>query len=136
VPDAEVNKYSFLERLCHYMDGITISDANRKCVEWTILFEVGTLVRNMDTMRTADMKARIFSKYVNIDRDIWCAEKCCIGSRLVSRICVVEICCVGGRVKQQLPWKSETATSDRSGTNFREFVGCRTCQVDPIRSIT
>jgi hypothetical protein len=103
VPDAEVNKYSFLERLCHYMDGITISDANRKCVEWTILFEVGTLVRNMDTMRTADMKARIFSKYVNIDRDIWCAEKCCIGSRLVSRICVVEICCVGGRVKQQLP---------------------------------
>ena len=57
------------------------------------------------------MEARIFGKYVNIVRDIWtntssatlCAEKCCIGSRLVSRICVVEICCVGGRVKQQLP---------------------------------
>ena len=48
VPDAEVNMYSFLERLCHYMDGITISDANRKCVEWTILFEVGTLVRKYE----------------------------------------------------------------------------------------
>ncbi len=52
------------------MDGNKISDANRKCVEWTILFEVGTLVRNIDTMRTADMEASIFSKYVNIVRDI------------------------------------------------------------------
>ena len=82
------------------------------------------------------MEARIFGKYVNIVRDIWtntssatlCAEKCCIGSRLVSRICVVEICCVGGRVKQP--------TSDCSGTNFRESVVCLTCQVDPIRSST
>ena len=52
------------------MDGNNISDANRKCVEWAILFEVGTLVRNMDTMRTADMEASIFGKYVNIVRDI------------------------------------------------------------------
>jgi hypothetical protein len=52
------------------MDGNKISDANRKCVEWTILFEVGTLVRNMDTMRTADMEASIFGKYVNIVHDI------------------------------------------------------------------
>jgi hypothetical protein len=70
VPDAEINKYSFLERLRHYMDGNKISDANRKCVEWAILFEVGTLVRNMDTMRTADMEASIFGKYVNIVHDI------------------------------------------------------------------
>ena len=70
VPDAEVNKYSFIEHLRHYMDGNKISDANRKCVEWTILFEVGTLVRNMDTMRIADMEASIFSKYVNIVHDI------------------------------------------------------------------
>ena len=70
VPDAEINKYSFLERLRHYMDGNKISDANRKCVEWAILFEVGTLVRNMDTMRTADMEASIFGKYVNIVNDI------------------------------------------------------------------
>ena len=52
------------------MDGNKISDADRKCVEWTILFEVGTLVRNMDTMRIADMEASIFSKYVNIVHDI------------------------------------------------------------------
>jgi len=70
VPNAEVNKYSFVEHLHHYMDGNKISDANRKCVEWTILFEVGTLVRNMDTMRIADMEASIFSKYVNIVHDI------------------------------------------------------------------
>jgi hypothetical protein len=70
VPDAEVKKYSFLERLRHYMDGKKISDANRKCVEWTILFKVGTLVRNMGTMRTADMEASIFRKYVNIVCDI------------------------------------------------------------------
>jgi len=62
VPDAEVNKYLFVERLRHYMAGNKISDANRKCVEWTILFEVGTLVHNMDTMRIADMEASIFSK--------------------------------------------------------------------------
>ena len=53
VPDAEVNKYSFLERLRHYMDGNKISDTNRKCVEWTILFKVGNLVHQMGTMRTA-----------------------------------------------------------------------------------
>ena len=54
----------------HYMDGNKISNANRKCVEWTIIFEVGTLVCNMDTMRTANMEARIFGKYVNIVCDI------------------------------------------------------------------
>jgi len=118
------------------MDGNKISNANRKCVEWTILFEVGTLVRNMDTLRIADMEASIFSKYVNIVHDIEdehsratrCARRCCIGSRLVSRICVVETCCVGGRVKQP--------TSDRSGTNFQGSVRCLTCQVDPITSST
>ena len=60
----------FLERLRHYMDGNKISDANRESVEWAILFEVGTLVRNMDTMRTADMDASIFGNYVNIVHDI------------------------------------------------------------------
>ena len=70
MPDAEVNKYSFLEHMRHYMDGNKISNANRKCVEWTIIFEVGTLVCNMDIMRTANMEARIFGKYVNIVCDI------------------------------------------------------------------
>jgi hypothetical protein len=70
VPDAEINKFLFLEHLRHYMDGNKIRDANRKCVEWAILFEVHTIVRNMDTMRTADMEAGIFGKYVNIVHDI------------------------------------------------------------------
>jgi hypothetical protein len=137
VPDAEVNKYSFLKHLCHYMEGNKISNANRKCVEWTIPFEVGTFVRTMDTLRTADTKDMVFDKYVNKIHDIEDehfetnsvrTKMLRIGSRLVSRICVVEICCVSGRVKQ--------STSDRSGTNFQESVGCLTCQVDPIRSST
>ena len=51
------------------MDGNIISNANRKCVEWTILFKVGSLVRNMDAVRIVDMEASIFGKYVNIVRD-------------------------------------------------------------------
>ena len=117
------------------MEGNKISNANRKCVEWTILFEVGTLVRTMDTLRTADTKDRVFDKYVNKIRDIEDehfetnsvrTKMLRIGSRLVSRICAVEICCVSGRVKQP--------TFDRSGTNFQESIGCLTCQVDSIRS--
>ena len=136
VPDAEVNKYSFLEHLRHYMDGIKISDANRKCVEWTILFEVGTLVRNMDTMRTADMEARIFGKYVNTVRDIEDEHIECdfVRGKMLHRFKAGKQDLCGRNLLRR--WKSETATSDRSGTNFREFVGCRTCQVDPIRSST
>ena len=70
MPDAEVHKYLFLDHLRQYMKGNKISDTNRKCVECTILFEVGALVRNMDTKRTADMEARMFGKYVIIVRDI------------------------------------------------------------------
>lgn len=43
---AEVSQYSFLDHLRHYMDGNRISYSNR------ILFEVGILKRNLDTMRT------------------------------------------------------------------------------------
>ena len=49
---AEVSQYSFLDHLRHYMDGNRISYSNRKAVAWTILFEVGTLKRNLDTLRT------------------------------------------------------------------------------------
>ncbi len=127
MPDAEVDKYSFLEHLHHYMEGNKISDVNMKCVEWAILFEVGTLVRNMDTMRTADMEDSIFGEYVNMNtsRSTWCMQRCCIGSSRVRRICLVEICCMGGRVN--LP------TYDHSGTNFKESVGGLICQVDPTR---
>ena len=114
VPDAEVKKYSFLERLRHYMDGNKISDANRKCVEWAILFEVGTLVRNMDTMRTADMEASIFGKYVNIVHDIEDEhfESDSVRAKMLHRFKSGKKDLTGRNLLRK--WKSETA-------NFRSF---------------
>jgi hypothetical protein len=40
--DAEVGKWSFYERLIHYMDGEKISHSNCKAVELVILIEAGT----------------------------------------------------------------------------------------------
>jgi hypothetical protein len=114
VPDAEVNKYSFLERLRHYMEGNKISDANRKCVEWTILFKVGTLVRNMDKMRTADMEARIFGKYVNIVRGIEDEhfESDSVRAKMLHRFKAGKQDLCGRNLLRR--WKNETA-------NFRSF---------------
>ena len=91
-------------------------------------------MRNMDTMRTADMEASIFGKYVNIVHDIEDEhfESDSVRTKMLHRfksgkwIYLVAVCCV----------KVKPPTSDRSGTNFRESVGCLTCQVDPIRSST
>ncbi len=43
--DLEVSKYSFLNRLKHYMNGELISSENHKAFEFAILFEAGTAVR-------------------------------------------------------------------------------------------
>ena len=48
--DNEVSKYSFYQRLTHYMEGHKISDSNRAAVELCILSEAGAFVRNMDPM--------------------------------------------------------------------------------------
>jgi hypothetical protein len=53
VPYAEVKKYSFLERLRHYMDGNKISDANRKCVECV---DHLTLTKDRPSLSQAHMK--------------------------------------------------------------------------------
>ena len=68
--DAEVNQFSFLKCLCHCMDGNKIRNVYRNAVEWTILFEVETLMCNLGTMRVKDMEDRILGKYVNIVCDI------------------------------------------------------------------
>ena len=55
----EVSKYSFFDRLAHYMEGIPINEDNRKAVELAIMVEEGTTVREMSTM-TKEMRAKIF----------------------------------------------------------------------------
>ena len=57
--DNEESKYSFYQRLTHYMDGQKISSFNRAAVELCILSEAGAFVRNMDPMKK-DIKERAF----------------------------------------------------------------------------
>ena len=96
------------------MAGNKISDANRKCVEWTIIFEVGTLVRDMDTMRTADMEASIFGKYVIIVRDIEDEhfESNSVRAKMLHRFKAGKQDLCGRNLLRR--WKSETA-------DFRSF---------------
>ena len=42
--DAEVSKYTFFQRLHHYMEGEKIRHSNRKAVGMALLVEVGTMV--------------------------------------------------------------------------------------------
>ncbi len=49
--DKQVSKFTFIERLAHYMDGNRISNCNRKAVELGIFAEAGTYVRGLDPMK-------------------------------------------------------------------------------------
>jgi hypothetical protein len=66
--DAEASKYSFLDRLKHYMEWVLISELNCKAVELAIMVEAGTNVREMDPMKK-DLKEEAFlNSFVSI---IW-----------------------------------------------------------------
>jgi hypothetical protein len=68
--DQEVGKYSFLERLEHYMDGEFIQDENRKSVELAVMVEAGANVREMGVM-TKELRAnRFHSEYMSILSEI------------------------------------------------------------------
>jgi hypothetical protein len=68
--DNEVSKYSFYQRLTHYMEGHKITELNRAAVELCILSEAGAFVRNMDPMKK-DIKERAFmAKYILIVDEI------------------------------------------------------------------
>ena len=43
-----LSKYSFLDRLEHYMEWLLIREENCKAVELVIMIETGTTVREMD----------------------------------------------------------------------------------------
>ena len=68
--DHEVSKYSFFDRLEHYMDGELIVEENRKSVELAVMVEAGANVREMGTM-TKELRAnRFHSEYISILNEI------------------------------------------------------------------
>ena len=66
--DGEVSKYSFHQRLMHYMDGALIDQQNRKAVELAILVEAGTKVRDMDPIKKTTREQVLYRKYLEIIR--------------------------------------------------------------------
>jgi hypothetical protein len=63
--NAEVSKYTFFQRLLHYMEGETIRHSNRKAVEMA-----GTMVRNMDAMKKSDRENVLLRKYIALIDEI------------------------------------------------------------------
>ena len=68
--DQEVSKYSFYDRLEHYMERELIKEENRKSVKLAIMVEAGANVREMGVM-TKELRAnRSHSEYVSIIAEI------------------------------------------------------------------
>ena len=68
--DQEVSKYSFYDRLEHYMEREMIKEENRKSVELAVMVEAGSNVREMGVM-TKELRAnRFHSEYVSIITEI------------------------------------------------------------------
>ena len=68
--DQEVSKYSFYDRLEHYMERELIKDENRKSVELAIMVEAGANVREMGTMTKELRASRFQSEYISIISEI------------------------------------------------------------------
>ncbi len=62
--DKLVSKFTFLERLAHYMDGNRISNCNQKAVELAIFAEAGTYVRGLDPMKWQKQEDVFMRKYM------------------------------------------------------------------------
>ena len=68
--DAEASKYSFHDRLEHYMERALISEDNCKAVELAIMIEAGTTVREMDPMKKEIKEKAFLNSYVSIIEEI------------------------------------------------------------------
>ena len=68
--DNEVSKYSFFDRLTHYMDGNKISEANRAAVEVCISVEAGAAVRSMDPKKKEKKETAFYNKYMGCLEEI------------------------------------------------------------------
>ncbi len=68
--DSEASKYSFLDRLEHYMELALISEENCKAVELVIMIEAGTTVRKIDPMKKEAKEKAFLNSYVSIIHEI------------------------------------------------------------------
>jgi hypothetical protein len=65
--DLEASKYSFLDRLEHYMERALISEKNcKEAVELVIMIEAGTTVREIDPMKKEAKENKFLNSYVSI----------------------------------------------------------------------
>jgi hypothetical protein len=68
--DAEASKYSFHDRLEHYMERALISEDNCKAVELAIMIEADTTVREMDPMKKEIKEKAFLNSCVSIIEEI------------------------------------------------------------------
>ena len=68
--DVEASKYSFLDRLEHYMERAIITEDNCKAVELAIMVEAGTTVREIDPMKKEIKEKAFLNSYVSIIEEI------------------------------------------------------------------
>jgi len=68
--DAEASKFSFLDRIEHYMERALISEDNRKAVELAIMVEADTTAREMDPMKKEVKEKAFLNSYVSIIQEI------------------------------------------------------------------
>jgi hypothetical protein len=68
--DLKVSKYSFFERLHHYMERIPIPEENRGTVELAVMVKAGTIVREMGTMTKERWETAYHDEYMNLLHDI------------------------------------------------------------------
>jgi hypothetical protein len=68
--DLEVSKFSFFERLDHYMERCPISEDNRRVVEVAIMVEAGSIVRELGTMTKESREKAYHQEYLALISDI------------------------------------------------------------------
>ncbi len=91
--DAEASKYSFLDRLEHYMEWALITEDNRKAVELAIMVEAGTTVREMDPMKKEVNEKAFLKSYVSIIQEI--PDESVLNMQLLAQQCSLPIKVLG-----------------------------------------
>jgi hypothetical protein len=64
--DGEVSKFSFYNRLTHYMYRMSITQNNRMAVELAVMVEAGSTMREMGTMKKEAKEKSFYDLYVGL----------------------------------------------------------------------
>ena len=64
--DGEVSKFSFYDRLTHYMDRMSITQNNRMAVELAVMVEAGSTMREMGTMKKDAKEKSFYESYMDL----------------------------------------------------------------------